>query len=81
VNYLLAIVLRDEGVQRQRAVGLFNAALGLGFDEFWVRYNRGVLLRDMGDRERAAEDFSVAAGMRPDFKFAVDAARSLAKLP
>ena len=43
-----------------QALECYNRALACGYDEFWVRYNRGILLRELGDLSAARKDLERA---------------------
>jgi tetratricopeptide (TPR) repeat protein len=47
----------------EQAKAEFNLALKLGFDEFWVLYNRGSLYLDEGDYEAAVSDLERAVAL------------------
>lgn len=51
--------------QAERAIELYERALTLGFDEFWVRYHRGALLLKLGDSRRAHIDLRRARVLDP----------------
>jgi Flp pilus assembly protein TadD len=59
-DYLLAYCLHnlrnDTSVDLSRACRLYDSALARGFDEFWVRYNKGSLLALLGDHESAVDN-------------------------
>jgi|GEM_PF-1749686 len=71
VNYLLAFCLHMKRTDLQNAIWFYTQALERGFDEFWVRYNRGSLLLLLGelyegyqDLQRAFELDSTHPGLR-----------------
>jgi len=64
-NYLLAFCLHQLRSDDARALFLYDAALRSGFDEFWVRYNRGSLLLALGRREEARDDLRRAVQLNP----------------
>jgi hypothetical protein len=48
-----------------QAEACYSQALTRGYDEFWVKYNRGALYLEMGDRVRSYEDLSRARELNP----------------
>ncbi|MDQ6862664.1 MAG: tetratricopeptide repeat protein, partial [Thermoproteota archaeon] len=44
----------------------YNLALENGFDEFWVKYNRGSLLTQLGNLDAALVDIRHALDLRPN---------------
>ncbi len=65
-EYLLGFSMHMLGREAEAALEHYNAALRLGFDEFWVLYNRGQLLRTVGKHDSALEDLRRACALRPD---------------
>lgn len=47
-NYYYALSLHMLKKDMQKALHYYNVALDNGFEEFWVKYNRGSLLYDFG---------------------------------
>lgn len=46
------------------AIPYYDSALASGFDEYWVRYNRGIALREAGVEDSAKEDLRRAAELQ-----------------
>ncbi len=69
-NYLNALCLHQlRGEQyTHRALHYYNFALENGVDEFWVRYNRGSLLAEAGEKEAAVADLERALSLNPQNK-------------
>jgi len=55
-NYLLGFALHMSRNHLFEAIKRYNRALELGFDPFWVYYNRGSLYASIGEKELAKED-------------------------
>ncbi|MCH2174003.1 FkbM family methyltransferase [Myxococcota bacterium] len=66
--YLLAFSMQMESFPGSTPLELFARALELGYDSFWVHYNRGFLLRKLGRTEEALADFRAAQSIEPDRK-------------
>ncbi|MDQ6862358.1 MAG: tetratricopeptide repeat protein [Thermoproteota archaeon] len=67
-NYLYALSLHQLKKDLDKALRYYNSALENGYDEFWVKYNRGLLLIKMGDKEAATADLERAQRLKPDDK-------------
>jgi predicted Zn-dependent protease len=65
-NYLVAFSLHRAGAGPHEALARYERALAGGFDEFWVRYNRGALYTEMGEVGRAASELTRAVALNPD---------------
>ena len=65
-NYLYAFCLHMLGLHIKKAVEHYGKALQYGFDEFWVRYNRGSLYAQFGRKDEARTDIQRAISMRPN---------------
>lgn len=65
-NYLVAFCLHVQMRDLEKALRCYNLALKHGFDEFWVRYNRGALYAELGDVEQARSDLKRAVALNPD---------------
>ena len=65
-NYLAGLSAHMARRDLERALNHYDLALEQGFDEFWARYNRGALLAELGDLERALADLERAAELNPD---------------
>ncbi len=64
-NYLAAFSLHMQGRDMEKALRHYCLALDEGFDEFWVRYNRGVLFTSLGDLPQARADLERAVDLNP----------------
>lgn len=67
-NYLLAFCLHQLGREWPRALKHYELALTYGFDEFWVRYNRGSLHSALGNCDAACADLERAVELQPAFE-------------
>ena len=69
-NYLYALGLHELRGERyaHKALHHYNLALDNGFDEFWVRYNRGSLLAETGEKRAAVADLERALALNPQDK-------------
>ena len=65
-EYLLGFCLQGAGGDPEAALEHYASALQLGFDEFWVLFNRGQLRMVVGDRAGALDDLKRACALRPD---------------
>lgn len=63
-NYLSAFAAHMTG-RHAESIPLYGRALEQGFDEFWVRYNRGQALLSMGEAERGRMDLEAACAADP----------------
>ena len=59
------------------ALNRYDLALEYGFDEFWVRYNRGSLHAQLGNIEEARTDLERATELNPEHKDASEILRQL----
>jgi len=64
-NFLTAICLHKLRSDFKRALGHYNLALENGFNEFWVKFNRGTLFLQLGERESAINDLTRAVELDP----------------
>jgi sulfotransferase 6B1 len=76
-NYLYALCLHVQKKDFRRALQYYNLALNYGFDEYWVKYNRGSLFRQLGDIESAMTDIKRALELKPDDFGAMSVFRSI----
>ncbi|MDQ6862668.1 MAG: ABC transporter ATP-binding protein [Thermoproteota archaeon] len=65
VNYFFAFCLHCSKMDYARSLHHYNLALKYGFPEFWVRYGRGSLYREIGDTEAATVDLERAVALDP----------------
>jgi tetratricopeptide (TPR) repeat protein len=65
-EYLLGYCMQALRQDKATALRHYAAALESGFDEFWVRYNRGQLLLSCGDYASGIADLERACFLRPD---------------
>lgn len=63
--YRLAFCWHSTG-RSSEALKLYDQVLAQGFAEFWVRYNRGLLHRSMGNHASAEADLGRAAELDPN---------------
>lgn len=64
-HYLAGFCLHMTKRDAQKALQHYDLSLQYGFDEFWVRYNRGVLCTQLGQSEQALEDLKRAVTLNP----------------
>lgn len=64
-NYLFAFSLHCLKQDYARSLRHYDLALRYGFPEFWVRYGRGSLYREIGDMESATSDLERAISLDP----------------
>jgi tetratricopeptide (TPR) repeat protein len=76
-EYLLALCLHMQREDIGKALDYYNLALEHGFNEFWVRYNRGSLYMELGNFEQARLDLERAVELNPEHS---DARRRLEEL-
>jgi len=69
-KFYQAYCLQRLGKQWDRAVALYGEALTLGYAEFWVRYNRGLLYSQIGQKAKAKEDLDRALALTSDPRIA-----------
>lgn len=67
-NYLAGYCWHALGGEQDKALRCYDLALQHGFEEFWVRFNRGSLLWSMGRRDSALVDLQRAAELQPNHK-------------
>lgn len=67
-SYLLAFCLHMQGQDQRAALSYYDKALASGYDEFWVRYNRGSLQRTLGNYDAACADLERAVELQPAFE-------------
>ena len=65
INYLIAYCLHSSSIDLKRALDNYDLALENGFEEFWVRYNRGALYMELGDLKAARIDLDRAVSLDP----------------
>ncbi len=65
MNYLYALSLHLQDKELKKALHHYNLALDNGFDEYWVKYNRGSLLGDLGQIDAALADVEALQKIRP----------------
>ena len=63
--YLLAFSLQREYFPLDQVLDLYQEALDLGQDPFWVHYNRSFAFKDHGRLEEALEDLRLADEAQP----------------
>jgi tetratricopeptide (TPR) repeat protein len=51
-----------------KALHHYNTALENGYNEFWIKYNRGMLLIEMGNKDAAVADLERAQKLEPEHK-------------
>jgi polysaccharide pyruvyl transferase WcaK-like protein len=60
IIYIFAYALHQLGYRLDLALSYYDKALARGAAEFWVRYNRGVLLNTLGQIDLAENDWRIA---------------------
>lgn len=65
LNYFLAFCLHRMKLDCARSLHHYDLAIKYGFSEFWVRYSRGSLYREIGDMEAATFDLERAMSLDP----------------
>ena len=70
--YYYAFCLHQSNLNTQTALFYYDRALKFGFDEFWVRYNRGHLYMRLGNNELAKYDLKKALELKPNYKIIDD---------
>jgi tetratricopeptide (TPR) repeat protein len=63
-HYCLAFSFHRCG-ESQDALLHYDKALEAGFDEFWIRYNRGVIFAKLGAKTKAKAELSRASELDP----------------
>ena len=76
-NYNSAFCMHNLRIRLQEAIHRYDLALQYGFDEFWVRYNRGVLHSKLENIDQARTDLMCAIELKPDHDGAREVLRSL----
>jgi len=72
LNYLYGFCLHVLNKDIDKAIYSYNLALQNGFDEFWIKYNRGSLLFSKGDIRGSIADLEHAILLKPDHKGALE---------
>jgi len=67
-NYLYALSLHQLRKDLTKALYHYNSALENGYEEFWIKYNRGLLLLEMGDKNAAVAELERAQKLKPEHK-------------
>jgi glycosyltransferase involved in cell wall biosynthesis/ubiquinone/menaquinone biosynthesis C-methylase UbiE len=65
LNYFFAFCLHMLNKDLQKSLENYELALKYGFDEFWVRFQRGNLYMKLGDLGKARLDLEGALSLRP----------------
>lgn len=68
LNYLIRFCLHNSNNQFDKAIAYYDRALQCGFDEFWVRYQRGCLQYNLRNYEAARTDIERASVLNPSHK-------------
>ena len=76
-NYMYALCLHQLSKDSAKALHHYTYALENGCDEFWVRYNRGLLLSSIGEKEAAANDLERALTLAPEDKATLEVLKSI----
>lgn len=66
--YFLAFSLQQTHKEHDSILKFYAKALALGFDEYWVRFNRSQYYYRIGDKKRAISDMKKALVAKPDDK-------------
>lgn len=64
-NYLYAYSLHQQSKDLHESLNHYNNALKYGFNEFWVRYQRGLLQATFGRTNLAIKDLKLAYDLNP----------------
>jgi tetratricopeptide (TPR) repeat protein len=67
-NYLYALSLHRLGKHMTKALHHYNYALENGYEEFSIKYNRGLLFTSIGDKDAAIADLERAKRLKPEHK-------------
>lgn len=65
MEYFLAFILQSKKQMPDRSLEHYTLALKHGFDEFWIRYNRGQLYVTLGNIDLAIVDLERALMLHP----------------
>jgi glycosyltransferase involved in cell wall biosynthesis/SAM-dependent methyltransferase len=65
LNYFLAFSLQSLDRDAQKSLAHYDFALKHGYDEFWVKYHRGLLHMKMGELQQASLDLVRALELKP----------------
>ena len=76
-NYLAAFCKHIVQIDLQEALNQYDRALEYGYEEFWVKYNRGSLHAQLGNLKEAREDLERAVELNPDHEGARQVLRQL----
>jgi tetratricopeptide (TPR) repeat protein len=67
-NYLYALSLHQLRKDLTKALQHYNSALENGYEEFWIKYNRGLLFLEMGNKDAAVAELERAQKLKPEHK-------------
>jgi tetratricopeptide (TPR) repeat protein len=67
-NYLYALSLHQLRKDLTKALHHYNSALKNGYEEFSIKYNRALLLIEIGDKDAAVADLERAQKLKPEHK-------------
>jgi glycosyltransferase involved in cell wall biosynthesis/SAM-dependent methyltransferase len=65
LNYLLGFCLQSLNKEPQKSLAFYDLALKYGYDEYWVKYHRGILYMKLGELQKASLDLERALALKP----------------
>ena len=65
LNYFLGFCLQTLNKDPQKSLAHYDLALKYGYDEFWVKYHRGILYMRLGELQKASLDLERALALKP----------------
>jgi len=77
-HFLLGLWKQDDAEVMDDVLAHFSTALANKYDEFEVRYRRGLYLQKIGDRNKALVDLQKASELKPDHEGVKKALEALA---
>jgi len=77
LNYLYAFCIQNQKKDFAKALKHYTISLDSGFDEFWVRYNRGLLYTKLDNLDNAYSDLKKAVSLNPNHSGARKSLESL----
>jgi glycosyltransferase involved in cell wall biosynthesis/SAM-dependent methyltransferase len=65
LNYLLGFCAQTLNKDSKKSLAHYDLALKYGYDEFWVKYHRGILYMKLGELQKASLDLERALALKP----------------